>query len=385
VQRSEKNPPAKALYSQILDEVRRRILSGELPLGARLPTEMEMAQQYRSSRGTVRQALSVLVNEGLLERIQGSGTFVRQSPLVAGTRTPQPQQAQKSIGLILCRVGGELDMHILLGAEQAAKPRGYQLSFAYTEENAQQLAVDIARLRASTAGLIIFPISDTPHDATLAQLKADNFPFVLVDRYIPDLDCDYVVSDNIGGAYRATEHLLILGHTRIGFMYSDQGSLLTTSVRDRWEGYRKALREYNLPYDETLVYHNVPVPAPEPPNVYDEIVTSPQRPDAFFTVNDPTALALFQATQRHNIRVPEDLAIVGFDNESFSALLSTPLTTVVQQRVELGMRAATLLINRIEGQVVGPSRHIELPTNLIIRQSCGARLRILSAAPTGEV
>jgi GntR family transcriptional regulator of arabinose operon len=326
----------------------------------------------------------VLVNEGLLERIQGSGTFVRQSPLAPGQRLLQAQQAQKSIGLILCRVHGELDMDILLGAEQAAKPRGYQLSFAYTEENAQQLALDIARLRASTAGLIIFPISDTPHDATLAQLKADNIPIVLVDRYIPDLECDYVVSDNIGGAYRATEHLLILGHKRIGFIYSNQGGLLTTSVRDRWEGYRKALREYNLPYDEALIYHNAPVPPPEASNMYDEIVTSPDRPDAFFTVNDHTALALFQATQRHNIRVPEDLAIVSFDNASFAALLSTPLTTVAQQRMELGMRAATLLINRIEGQVVGPSRHIELPTNLIIRQSCGARLRILSTAPGKE-
>src|SRR5207302_7667429 len=121
------------------------------------------------------------------------------------------------------------------GVEQVAKPRGYQISFAFAEESAEALSADITRLRTNTAGLIIFPISNMAHDSAIAQLAEDRFPFVLVDRYIPSLDCDYVVSDNRGGGYSATEHLLILGHRRIGFVYSRQGGLLTTSVRDRWE------------------------------------------------------------------------------------------------------------------------------------------------------
>ncbi len=381
MQKFDKGLPAKALYSRLLSEIRERILSGELAAGTRLPTEFEIAQQYNISRGTVRQALSLLVNEGLLERIQGSGTFVRQRP--QPSEPPASAGAPKSIGVILSQAGDELSMRILLGVEQAAKPRGYQISFAYAEEDAQEMAQDIARLKASTAGLVIFPISDMPHDASIAQLKDENFPFVLVDRYISGLDCDYVVSDNLGGGYRATEHLLILGHARIGFAYSQAGGLLTTSVRDRYEGYRKALREYNRPYDESLIYHNLPN-ADEEPERFDQLVTSPDRPDAIFVVNDGTALGIFQAAQRNGVRVPEDLALVGFDDVSYAAHLSVPLTTVGQQRTEMGLRAGNLLINRIESQVSGAPKHIELPTTLIVRQSCGARQRVFSAKVEGE-
>lgn len=374
MQKPKKGPHSQALYSQILNEIRERILSGDLAAGMRLPTEAEIAQQHQTSRGTVRQALSILVTEGLLERVQGSGTFVRSSPLKQESK--QQLSSRKNVGLILSQADDELNMDILLGVEQAVKPRGYQLSFAYAEENPLELALDIARLRANTIGLIIFPISDISRDASIEQLKTDKFPFVLVDRYIPEIDCDFVVSDNTGGGYRGTEHLLILGHTRIGFVYSSRGGLLTTSVRDRWEGYRKALREYNQPYDESLIFHNAPTPAPDPPNVYDEIMTRPDRPSAFLAVNDAVALGLLQAAQRHQIRVPEEVALVGFDNVSYAAHLNVPLTTIAQHRKELGERAGALLINRIEGQVIGAPKHIELPTNLIIRQSCGARLRI---------
>ncbi|EFH84656.1 GntR family transcriptional regulator [Ktedonobacter racemifer] len=383
MQESKKSPHSQALYSQILNEIREHILSGDLAVGTRLPPEAEIAQQHQTSRGTVRQALSILVTEGLLERIQGSGTFVRKLPSKQEGKQQQPP-AKKNVGLILSQAGDELNMDILLGVEQVVKPRGYQLSFAYAEEDPQALAFDIARLRANTVGLIIFPISNSSHDSSIEQLKTDSFPFVLVDRYIPEIDCDYVVSDNIGGGYRGTEHLLILGHTRIGFVCSSRGGLLTTSVRDRWEGYRKALKEYNQVYDESLVYHNAPTPAPDPPNVYDDIMTSADRPSAFLAVNDAVALGLLQAAQRHRIRVPEDVALVGFDDVSYAAHLSVPLTTIAQQRKELGGRAGTLLINRIEGQVVGTPKHIQLPTNLIIRQSCGARLRISSSSFDGR-
>jgi|SRR5579859_5097769 len=109
---------------------------------------------------------------------------------------------------------------------------------------------------------------------------------------------------------------------------------------------------------------------------YDDLVTHPDRPEAFFAANDAIAIEILRAAQRHSLRVPEDIAMVGFDNMSYSALLSTPMTTVAQQSTEMGIRAGTLLINRIERQVSGAPKHIELPTSLIIRQSCGARLRI---------
>src|SRR5215204_692503 len=99
--------------------------------------------------------------------------------------------------------GSQLDLDILIGVEHAAKSRGYQVSFAYAEESQEELDRDIGRLRADNiAGMIIFPVSDATYDESIWQLAADRVPFVLVDRYFPDLDTDYVVADNQGGGYR---------------------------------------------------------------------------------------------------------------------------------------------------------------------------------------
>ncbi|HJZ48205.1 MAG TPA: substrate-binding domain-containing protein, partial [Roseiflexaceae bacterium] len=271
---------------------------------------------------------------------------------------------------------GPLDLDILISVEHAAKSRGYQVSFAYAEESLEQQDRDINRLHEDrVAGLIIFPVSDVAYDESIWRLHAEGVPFVLVDRYFPDLDCDYVVADNMGGGYRATEHLIILGHTRIGFIYSSKGSLLTTSVRDRWEGYRRALHEYGQPYDETLVFQWPAVSQSSTSDIADQFLLRGDRPSAVFAVNDAVALELLRTAQRVGLRVPEDLALVGFDDLNFAAHLSPPLTTVAQPRMDVGLRAGHLLLNRIEGHG-GPPRHIELPTSLIVRESCGARQRV---------
>ena len=373
-----------ALYTHLISYFRQRILDGSLAPGARLPTEFEIAQEHQISRGTVRQALHALVHEGLIERMQGRGTFVRQLPLPRSP-APAPPAAERRIGLVLHYMDGPLDLDILIGVEHAAKSRGYQVSFAYAEESLEQQSRDISRLHEDrVAGLIIFPVSDIAYDESIWRLQADGVPFVLVDRYFPDLDCDYVLADNVGGGYRATEHLIILGHTRIGFVYSSKGSLLTTSVRDRWAGYRRALQEYGCPDDETLVYRQLPAPLASG-DAYGDLLSRPDRPSAMFAVNDAVAVDLLRAAQRSGLRVPEDLALVGFDDLNYAAHLSPPLTTVAQPRMDLGLRAGNLLINRIEGQV-GPPRHIELPTSLVVRESCGARLRVrASQVPVGEL
>lgn len=362
----EKPVAAKALHAQLIDQFRERILSGTLPPGSRLPPEVELARNLQVSRGTVRQALSVLESEGLLDRTQRRGTFVRQR--VA------PQVAERRIGLVLSRLGSQLDLDILIGVESAAKSRGYQVSFAYAEEHSEEQTRDIARMRADrVAGLIIFPVSNITTDPAIAKLQADGVPVVLVDRYLADLDTDYVVPDNFGGGYRATEHLIILGHTRIGFVYGSVSTLLTTSVGDRCAGYRRALETYGLAYDEALVAQLPWAKAANAIRSYEAFLSQPERPNAIFAVNDEIALTLMQAAQRCKLRIPHDLALVGFDNLSYAAHVSPPLTTVAQPRMDVGLRAGHLLINRIEGQA-GPSKQIELPTSLIVRASCGAHL-----------
>jgi DNA-binding LacI/PurR family transcriptional regulator len=369
-----KKERTKILLSQLMTYFRERILDGRLSVGTRLPTDDELADLYQISRDTVRQALALLANEGLIERVQGRGTFVIQ-PRSNGGAVTQPKQ--KQIGLVLNRtLRTHLTMNLLVGVEQAAKSHGYNVSFTYAEGEQDQQARDIARLQANhVLGMIIWAMGDTTHDASILQLQADQFPLVLIDRYFPGLAIDYVGSDNIGGGYRATEHLLILGHRHIGFVFAQEETLQTTSVYERWQGYCKALQKYEVPYDETLVVPDVRKLQSGAREGLVEFLQRPDRPSAIFAVNDFIALDVLQAARAIHLRIPEDLAVVGFDDQEFAAHVHPPLTTIKQQFIDIGLRAGTLLINRIEG-IAGPPKHIELPTNLIIRESCGAQLHV---------
>src|SRR5690349_3158165 len=147
----------KTLSSRLTTELRAQILEGQLLPGARLPTELELARTWQVSRGTVRQVLSALESEGLLDRAQRRGTFVRHPNKPRALAAP----AERRIGLVLSRVDSELDMDILLGVEGEAKSRGYQISFAFADERIEEQWRDVARLQADrVAGLVIFPVSD---------------------------------------------------------------------------------------------------------------------------------------------------------------------------------------------------------------------------------
>lgn len=367
-----KDENAMTLHHQLVTYFRERILSGRLSEGTRLPTELTLAAEHQISRDTVRRALSQLAEEGLLERVQGRGTFVRRAIV-----TPTPDTTptfEKRIAIILNRPPtAQLNMNILIAVEQALKLGGYHVSFTYAEEDQAQQARDIARFRADhVKGLIIFPVSDTTYDAAIWQLQEEHFPLVLIDRYYPDLETDYVGPDNTDGGYRATEHLLILGHQRIAFCHSHIETLQTTSVSNRWEGYRKALEEYGVVYDESLIVPNRACSKAEVQELYIALLQRPDRPTAIFAANDLVALDILQAARHCGLRVPDDLALVGFDDLNFAAHVHPPLTTVAQSLTDIGLRAGNLLISRIEGQAGSP-RHIELPTHLIVRKSCGAR------------
>ena len=366
------------LYRKVADVLKQHFIESGLAVSARIPTEMELAGSFGVSRGTVRHALKLLEEEGLIERVPGLGTFLRKEV------TPPPPYggSQRRIGVIIPRTQDQLSLNILIGAESVAKYRGYQVLFNHSDEKLEQEKEDIQRMRAiGVDGLIIFPVSNQNYNEVFAALVQEKFPFVLVDRYFPDLDCDYVVSDNIYGGYRATEHLILLGHQEIAFLYHPQADFQTTSVRDRFLGYRKALSEYHLNFQESWMVgidDQVNEAEENPLQEYMDYLGRSDHLKAVFAINDVTAVSLISAAARMGIHVPGDLAVVGFDNVRMALQLQAPLTTINQERSEIGVRAANLLLSRIDGRG-GPPEHIVIPTNLIVRDSCGARQRILKS------
>jgi DNA-binding LacI/PurR family transcriptional regulator len=348
-----------ALYAQLVNHFRARILSKEYPPGSRLSSELELAEHYNISRGTIRQAMNILVNEGLIERVAGKGTFVKDIDAAS----------TKLIGVLLPSMRDALAVDILVGVEQAAKRRDYHVMFAHTEERLEQEAADIQRMREEhVAGFILFPLTNLPYDEAVAGLVANNVPVVLVDRYFPNLPTDVVAVDNTDGGYLATRHLIEHGHRRVGFVAAS--SMETTSMRDRFEGYKQALAQQGLAYEDALLF-NYPLEANS--DGLRAYLSAPNRPSALFISNDFTAMRVLRVADELGLRVPEDLAIVGFDNVKEAAELSVPLTTIAQSGVQIGKRACELLLARIENPNK-PHRREFLPVELIVRRSCGATL-----------
>jgi len=358
---------ATSIYHQIAGLLRDQILRGELEPGSKLSPELDLAEMHQISRGTVRQAILLLVAEGLVERVQGKGTFVRR------IETDIP--AGGVIGLTLPYARDSLTIDILLGAENAAKSRGYSLLFSYTDEDIQQEAIDIKRMRAENAkGFIIFPSTNVTYDETIWQLKKEDFPFVLVDRYFANLHSEYVGVDNLGGAYHATEHLLNLGHRRIGFVGASDTQ--TTSVNDRFHGYQRALSDHGINFRDhwrcsySVAHHDEESEI----NEIRKFLRQETRPTAIIAINDYTAIKIVRAARAEGLSIPDDLAVIGFDDIQQASQLEIPLTTVAQPRYEIGVRAAHILIDRLKG-VKSVLTQVILPTSLVIRESCGARKR----------
>ena len=167
------------------------------------------------------------------------------------------------------------------------------------------------------------------------KLQQEGIPFVLVDRHFVDIDTNYVVVDNFSGGFRATEHLLILGHKSVGFVYSANSSLRITSVAERLRGYRQALQDYGVPANDALIYQS---PA-NSSNGYEDYLTGENSPSAIFVCTDVEALKRFKTIQQAGKRIPEDVALVGFDNLNFALNLNPALTTVAQPRIDIGLQA----------------------------------------------
>jgi LacI family transcriptional regulator len=200
---------------------------------------------------------------------------------------------------------------------------------------------------------------------TVVDVRYDA-PIVAVDPHTGPTDLPTIDSDNLRGAQFATEHLLSLGHTRIGML---TGRADLQSARLREEGFRQALASAGVPVDESLVE----------PGAYDagvsadsaiRLLSRPDRPTAIFAANDITAIATVETAHTLGLRVPDDLSVVGFDNVPESALTSPPLTTVHQPIREMGQSAIDMLIRLIRGDDSEPV-HLTLTTSLVVRRSTG--------------
>lgn len=351
------------LYLQLAEILRQRILSGEIE--SQLPTEPELCRSYGVARGTVRQALSKLETEGYVRRQRGRGTFVTWDE---GTSL-SAHAHEKQIGFIVPYVRDSFVSTMLLGVERATAERGWSVTFKHADNNPEHQGAVLSELvERRFAGVVIYPV-DSEDLGPVPRLIRSGYPIVLVDRYLRRVPSDYVMSDHFGGSLQATQHLIHLGHERIGFVSWRDAAI---SMEHRAAGYRQALAEAGLAYQPELTVQVESYPAINLGPLYDLLQQQP-RVTAIFAANDQIALAIYKTARELRIRIPEDLALVGFDDLEVVAHLDVPLTTVAQPTFEIGRTAVEVLMRRISGETDCWQRVI-LPTRLVVRRSCGSHL-----------
>lgn len=362
----------RKMHLNIAASLRESIRSGRYQPGDTLPPEIQLADQFNVSRGTMRKAMKVLVDENSLVRIAGKGTFVN-APAALGQVNAQRTNL---LGIVLPHIHDPLSTNLINGAEQTARQNGYNLIFCNLDENLETEKEQFARLVANhVSGVILFPLAVPGELELVKELAATQISLVLVDRQITGFPAPTVMVDNFGGAYQAVQHLLSLGHRRIACITHPEPA---SSVTQRIQGYDQAMRDANLlPYSaislsgvgKSTGSGEPPTYSPEELHWVEHMLSVSNRPTAVFCINDYLAMGVMRLALTKGLRIPEDLAVVGFDNNPFAQLAPVPLTTIAQPSVEVGAQAGRVLLNLIAGKDTGNPERLLLPTQLIVRAS----------------
>jgi LacI family transcriptional regulator len=278
-----------------------------------------------------------------------------------------------TIGLIITTIMNPFYPELAKGIEDKALELGYNIILCSTNYDLKLEKYYIIILRSKGVDGIIFSSVEV-NDSNIKPLVEDHFPFVLVNRRIHNRfiakKIDYIVLDNFSGGYIAMEHLLKLGHHRIGII---AGALNISTALERTEGVKKSLTDYGVKLDPNLLVEC---------NFSKELAYRATKkflsmktpPTAIFAENDYMALGAREAILDSGLKIPENMALIGFDDIALTALKGVEITTVSQKKYEMGSLAVKILIDKIKNETPSTVNQIVLEPELVIRNSCGYRL-----------
>ncbi len=276
----------------------------------------------------------------------------------------------KTLGLVITTIINPFYPELAQAIENTAREMGYNIILCSTNYDINLERQHIDMLRGKGVDGIIFT-STHRHDPNIETLINEKFPLILVNRKIYDESVinrvDYVVVDNVHGGMIALEHLIRMGHQRIGII---SGLPQSSASIERLEGARRAFAEYGLDITPDWVVEGDFLKA-SGFEAARKLAGISDRPTAVFAVNDYMALGAMEGFAEMGFQIPRDIAIVGFNDIEISRMKSIELTTVGQKTYEMGSLAVRTLVERIEGEGHGVVRQIILEPELIIRQSCG--------------
>ena len=327
-----------------------------------------IAKEFGVSISTVSKALkgSHEISVELREKIQAYADFYNYKPNNLALQLRN--QKTSVIGVVIPEIVHHFFSTVIDGIEHYANKKGYNVMVCVSNESYEKEVLNFSVLtNGSVDGLIVSVARETQENEKYKHFEAlinDEFPLVLFDRIVDDIQCDKVVIDDVGGAYKAVNHLIEIGAKRIALLTTED---YVTVGALRKEGYVKALKKAGFEIDPKLIYN-----INDSKDLYQQIekvFDVPNPPDAILGVNEIYAANALIIAKEKGLSIPNDIAIIGFTSGLISEFTSPPLSCVVQHGYLMGEQAAELLINRIENTAPAEFQKEVISTNLKIRKS----------------
>ncbi|MBT4994563.1 MAG: GntR family transcriptional regulator [Candidatus Marinimicrobia bacterium] len=355
----DRNSPVPQ-YFQLQTWLLEQITQGVYKQGDKIPTEKEFGEITGLARATIRQAITNIVNKGYLERKKRLGTFVIYKKDV--------KQRSNIIGVIVPDIRRGYAPELARGIEDEAVNKRLSTILCNSDDLYVQADFHADRLIENTvSGVIFIPTaaSNKKNRLILEKFQANDIPVVLADRTIKNVDTDLVTTDNYEGAYKITSYLIKHGHTRIGMIMN---SLFSTEIL-RLEGYKQALLDHDIEIDESVIF------ASRGPfnearclqNANDMLHVVPPV-TAIFGGHDRIAYQVKNAARNLLLDIPNDVALVGYDDLLLSRTQHHGISTMHQPIYEMGVESMKLLLERIEN-TEGKPQTITLKSRLVERAS----------------
>jgi len=276
------------------------------------------------------------------------------------------QRRSNTIGVIIPEIVHYFFSSVISGIEDVAYDSGFNVIICQSNERYEREVANAKTLLASRVDGVLVSISKETEDFKhLFNLRNNNVPMVFYDRVVPGLDVDQVIIDDFDAAYRVTRHLIDSGRKRIAHF---AGPLKLLIGQNRMEGYIKALKEAGIEIDKSLIieadtFEKARLAAMR-------LINEKRKFDGIFAVNDLTAIGAMQTIQKRGIKIPDDVAVVGFSDGRFSGITDPTLTSVDQHGYEMGSIATKMLLKRILSEDNEyPFETKILNANLIVRGS----------------